>query len=207
MLTRQDSREEFGRVWPSGTVIAVQYGGVLPVGDSSVSGTHLYVISAAGMIILQAVCMRSGRGMTMRTKSLAALAAGLLGCASPVHADDWTGVYIGIGGGMGAANHDLSFENGPGFPSLPAFGAELSGLGGDGGFFSLGVGLDYQVNSRFVVGGFFDYDWTISTRRSTRRLSFGLGRRSARVPTSKSKTCGRSAGAWAISSRRARCSS
>ena len=89
------------------------------------------------------------------------MAAGLLGCASPLHADEWTGVYIGIGGGMGAANHDLSLENGPDFPSppLPAFAAELSGLGGDGGFFSLGVGLDYQVNSRFVVGAFFDYDW------------------------------------------------
>ena len=89
------------------------------------------------------------------------MAAGLLGCASPLHADEWTGVYIGIGGGMGAANHDLSLEDGPDFPSppLPGFAAELSGLGGDGGFFSLGVGLDYQVNSRFVVGAFFDYDW------------------------------------------------
>jgi outer membrane immunogenic protein len=89
------------------------------------------------------------------------MAAGLLGCASPLHADEWNGVYIGIGGGMGAANHDLSLEDGPDFPSppLPGFAAELSGLGGDGGFFSLGVGLDYQVNSRFVVGAFFDYDW------------------------------------------------
>jgi hypothetical protein len=38
MLTRQDSREEFERVCPLGTVIAVQNGGVLPVGDSSISG-------------------------------------------------------------------------------------------------------------------------------------------------------------------------
>jgi outer membrane immunogenic protein len=110
--------------------------------------------------------------MTMRTKSLAALGAGLLGCATPVYADDWTSFYIGIGGGMGAANHDLSLENGPGLPS-PAFGAELSGLGGDGGFFSLGVGLDYQVNSRFVVGGFFDYDWTNFDTSLDASLSFG----------------------------------
>ncbi|MGZ9156816.1 MAG: outer membrane protein, partial [Candidatus Binatia bacterium] len=105
------------------------------------------------------------------------MAAGLLGCANPVHADDWTGVYIGIGGGMGAANHDLSFENGPGFPSppFPAFGAELSGLGGDGGFFSVGVGLDYQVNSRFVVGGFFDYDWTSFDTSLDASLNFGPG--------------------------------
>jgi outer membrane immunogenic protein len=109
--------------------------------------------------------------MTMRTKSLGALAAGLLGCASPVQADDWTSGYIGIGGGMGAANHDLSFENGPGL-GLP-FNAELSGLGGDGGFFSLGVGLDYQVNSRFVVGGFFDYDWTNFDTALDASVSFG----------------------------------
>ena len=100
------------------------------------------------------------------------MAAGLLGCASPGHADEWTGVYIGIGGGMGAANHDLSFENGPAIP-VPAFAAELSGLGGDGGFFSLGVGLDYQVNSRFVVGAFFDYDWSDLDTSLDASLSIG----------------------------------
>jgi outer membrane immunogenic protein len=101
------------------------------------------------------------------------MAAGLLGCASPVYADDWTGVYIGIGGGMGAANHDLSVENGPAIP-VPAFAAELSGLGGDGGFFSLGVGLDYQVNSRFVVGAFFDYDWADLDTSLDASLNFGV---------------------------------
>lgn len=104
----------------------------------------------------------SHRGFTMRSKLLPIAAAGLLGGASAGHAGEWTGISIGIGGGVGAAVHDLSFENGPLLPSppFPAFGAELSGLGGDGGFFSLGAGVDYQVNSRFVVGGFFDYDWT-----------------------------------------------
>lgn len=103
------------------------------------------------------------------------MAAGLLGCASPGTADEWTGLHIGIGGGMGAANHDLSFENGPGLPSppFPGFAAELSGLGGDGGFFSLGVGLDYRVNSRFVVGAFFDYDWADLETSLDASLSLG----------------------------------
>ena len=80
--------------------------------------------------------------------------------ASPSNAGEWSGAYIGIGGGMGAAVHDLSFENGPLAPPPPAFAAELSGIGGEGAFFSLGAGADYQVNSKFVVGAFFDYDWT-----------------------------------------------
>ncbi len=100
------------------------------------------------------------------------MAAVLLGCANPASADDWTGVYIGIGGGMGAANHDLSLENGPGLPA-PAFAAEFSGLGGDGGFFTLGVGVDYQVNSKFVVGGFFDYDWADFDTSLAASLNFG----------------------------------
>ncbi len=79
--------------------------------------------------------------------------------ATPSTASEWTGVYIGIGGGIGAAVHDLSFENGPFAPPPPAFSAELSGIGGEGPFFSLGVGADYQVNSKLVVGTFFDYDW------------------------------------------------
>jgi outer membrane immunogenic protein len=112
--------------------------------------------------------------MIMRAKGFVAIAAGILGCANPANAGEWTGVYIGIGGGMGAANHDLSFENGPLIPA-PAFAAELSGLGGDGGFFSLGAGVDYQVNSRFVVGGFFDYDWTNFDTSLDASLSIGLG--------------------------------
>jgi len=87
-----------------------------------------------------------------------------IGClvvgAAPVHADEWTGLHIGIGGGMGAAVHDLSFENGPLAPPPPAFSAELSGIGGDGAFVTLGLGADYQIDSRFLVGAFFDYDLT-----------------------------------------------
>ena len=62
------------------------------------------------------------------------MAAGLLGCASPLHADEWTGVYIGIGGGMGAANHDLSLENGPAILRSPRLPRNFLGWGATADF-------------------------------------------------------------------------
>jgi outer membrane immunogenic protein len=96
----------------------------------------------------------------MSAHRLSLFTAALLLGTSAARADDWTGVYIGIGGGMGAAVHDLSLENGPLAVPPPAFSASLDGLGAEGGFFTAGVGADYQVNSNVVVGAFFDYDWT-----------------------------------------------
>lgn len=96
----------------------------------------------------------------MSAHRFALFTAALLLGTSTARADDWTGVYIGIGGGMGAAVHDLSLENGPLAVPPPAFSASLEGLGAEGGFFTAGVGADYQVNSNIVVGAFFDYDWT-----------------------------------------------
>lgn len=94
----------------------------------------------------------------MRNTHLSVIAAGLLGAASTAQAGEWSGVYIGIGGGMGAANHELSFEEAPGVPINGSL--VFDGIGGSGGIFTLGVGADYQVNSRLVLGAFFDYDWT-----------------------------------------------
>lgn len=76
--------------------------------------------------------------------------------AEPVSTKSWTGIYLGIGGGVGVANHELDISNGPGV-SLP-FGVTLDGLGGDGGLLTLGAGADYQINRNVVVGAFFDYD-------------------------------------------------
>jgi outer membrane immunogenic protein len=94
------------------------------------------------------------RGSTATALCLELLAAG----TTVAKADEWTGVYIWIGGGMGAAVHELSVENDPAIPQFP-FAASLDGLGGDGGFFSLGAGVDYQINGKWVIGAFFDYDW------------------------------------------------
>ena len=44
----------------------------------------------------------------MRKLKKSLLVLGLAASASPASASEWTGAYIGIGGGMGAAVHDLS---------------------------------------------------------------------------------------------------
>jgi len=46
------------------------------------------------------------RGSTGTVLCLGLLAAGIIAAK----ADDWTGIYIGIGGGIGATVHELSVE-------------------------------------------------------------------------------------------------
>ncbi len=74
-------------------------------------------------------------------------------------AEDWTGIYLGVGGGLGIAKHDLSAGAAIDDPLPVAAAASIDGLGGDGGLFTLGVGADYQVNRNILIGAFFDYDW------------------------------------------------
>lgn len=79
----------------------------------------------------------------------------------------WTGLYIGAGGGLKALNNTVTAVPGDAVKDDPgAIGAHVSldGLGGDGAFFSLGIGGDYQFHDRFLVGAFFDYDFdTLAT--------------------------------------------
>ncbi|TPK81476.1 porin family protein [Mesorhizobium sp. B2-4-13] len=65
----------------------------------------------------------------------------------PVEASgfNWSGAYVGIGGGFGASVHKFSV---PGF--------DLNGVGGNGGFGELTAGYDYMVSERFLLGGFID---------------------------------------------------
>ncbi len=111
-----------------------------------------------------------------RIKRRLASAAGVLlgGLCSEAHADDWTGLYFGVGGGYGMANHEINFSNGPLAPPPPAFNVNLDGLGGEGGMFTLGVGADYQINRRVLVGAFFDHDWMDVNTEITASLS-GFG--------------------------------
>jgi outer membrane immunogenic protein len=89
---------------------------------------------------------------------IATAAATLVLTCAGAEASEWTGAYIGIGAGVGAANHQLLLEEAPGVPFDGALA--FDGLGGDGGLFTLSAGADYQIDRRFVVGAFFDYDWT-----------------------------------------------
>lgn len=61
---------------------------------------------------------------------------------------NWSGFYVGVGGGFGANVHELSSELLPGF--------SFDGVGGEGVFGELTLGYDYMVSPRFLVGGFVD---------------------------------------------------
>lgn len=73
----------------------------------------------------------------------------------------WTGFSLGIGGGLSSLNSKLTGGPGPAVddPGAAGASASLDGLGADGHFLSLTAGADYQFSRRFVVGGFFDYDF------------------------------------------------
>jgi outer membrane immunogenic protein len=72
---------------------------------------------------------------------------------------NWTGFYLGAGGGGGATSQDLkaifSSTTGKGGSAF----AEADGLGGMGGFGTVQVGYDRQLLPRWVAGVFFDYDF------------------------------------------------
>ncbi|MEM6463880.1 MAG: outer membrane beta-barrel protein [Pseudomonadota bacterium] len=59
---------------------------------------------------------------------------------------DWSGFYIGIGGGHGAVVHDVTSP----IPFLG--GANFNGIGGEGIFGELTVGYDFAFNNGFVLG-------------------------------------------------------
>lgn len=70
-------------------------------------------------------------------------------------ARSWTGLRIGAGGGYGHINHTLGVDL-----SSPVGGGnlfELSGITGEGGFFTVEAGYDHQFAGDFVGGIQFDY--------------------------------------------------
>ncbi len=68
---------------------------------------------------------------------------------------DWTGFRVGIGGGYGGVNHELGVSATP-FGDVFSF----SGIGGEGGLFTVEGGYDYQVNSNVVIGIQGDYTYS-----------------------------------------------
>ncbi|MES0005395.1 outer membrane beta-barrel protein [Mesorhizobium sp. M0062] len=59
---------------------------------------------------------------------------------------NWSGAYVGIGGGFGATVHRISVD-----PFL-----DFNGIGGNGVFGEVTAGYDYMVSERFLLGGFID---------------------------------------------------
>jgi outer membrane immunogenic protein len=72
---------------------------------------------------------------------------------APVY--NWTGCYIGGGGGYGMFNQDAVIETDPGHTALSANYT----VGGRGWFGTVGAGCDYQVSSNIVIGAYGDWDF------------------------------------------------
>ncbi len=70
-------------------------------------------------------------------------------------AGDWTGFHIGVGGGYGGVNHRLALDV-DGFNDL----LSLSGIGGEGGLFTVEGGYDYQFSNNFLIGILGDYTYS-----------------------------------------------
>lgn len=102
---------------------------------------------------------------------MASIIKGLLGAASVLalvssaHAADmvapvaasgfnWSGFYLGVGGGVGAVNHraGLGLSNGQQSAGLGSF----NGIGGDGVFGEITAGYDHMLGERLLLGGFID---------------------------------------------------
>lgn len=75
-----------------------------------------------------------------------AYAADAVSAEAPV-GFNWSGVYVGFGGGVGAVNHGLKF---PGAP------VQVADLGAGGFFGEATIGYDYLLSERFLIGAFAD---------------------------------------------------
>lgn len=108
---------------------------------------------------LVAAALAAGLGMS-GTAFAADLNGGSLkdGPISLAPAAGWTGFYLGVGIGGGAAVDDLKARATP-IEEIYDPSAEVNGLGGEGIFGTVQVGYDRQYG-RFVGGVFFDYDFT-----------------------------------------------
>lgn len=70
---------------------------------------------------------------------------------TPVAGFNWSGFYVGIGGGFGASNHKVIAKNNEGPGSI-----SFNGIGGDGVFGEITAGYDHMLSERLLLGGFID---------------------------------------------------
>ncbi len=69
---------------------------------------------------------------------------------------NWTGCYLGAGGGYGMWNQDIVHVTDPGGVAVTSEQTN----GGRGWFGTVQVGCDYQVTPSIVIGAFADYDFS-----------------------------------------------
>jgi outer membrane immunogenic protein len=61
---------------------------------------------------------------------------------------NWSGFYIGAGGGVGAGVHELNIPAGP---------VNFNGIGAEGIFGEVTIGYDFLVTPRFLLGAYADF--------------------------------------------------
>jgi outer membrane immunogenic protein len=79
--------------------------------------------------------------------------APIMKAMAPVY--NWTGCYIGGGGGYGMWNQETFMESDPGHIAS----TETVTIGGRGWFGTATLGCDYQVSSSIVIGAYGDGDF------------------------------------------------
>ena len=77
--------------------------------------------------------------------------------SSPVLAGDWDGPSLSVGGGYGMTNNQFggSLTDGP-----ASLSEKINGIGGTGGFVTIGAGYDRSLFDTVVFGAFVDYDFS-----------------------------------------------
>jgi outer membrane immunogenic protein len=72
--------------------------------------------------------------------------------AAPAAAYNWTGCYVGAGGGYGMFDQEVR--------GTPPAGGQQNDAGGRGWFGTVQAGCDYQVAPSIVIGAMADYDFS-----------------------------------------------
>jgi outer membrane immunogenic protein len=105
------------------------------------------------------------KALALKVAAISLLLAGTAGAAdlrrpapvrapAPVAVYNWTGCYVGAGGGYGMFNQEVQA-----FTAAGPFGISNDN-GGRGWFGTVQVGCDYQLGSNIVIGAFGDYDFS-----------------------------------------------
>ncbi len=102
---------------------------------------------------------QSGAIQMMNVKAVLLCGAAIFVATSAQAETRWSGFAINAGFGAGAMVNDLKILPGPLVPP-GLFAVDLDGIGGEGVLGTIGVSADYQFQRRFVVGAFFDYDFS-----------------------------------------------